>query len=166
MWGSPVGVTLKGLTLWLPSWCEGLERLPSLNIWASRTPSAPKILPNTSHTLAHTHTHTHTQHPHMSMSLTPTHTSRPKQTKPYREIRPASTWLTLICSVNTQHYEPIETGCLAAAAWHRGAHLAPKKRVLKLRNNSWLASLLELWGALIHIFIWVRHNLAGWLPTG
>lgn len=29
MWWSPVGVTLKGLTLWLPSRCEGLERLPT-----------------------------------------------------------------------------------------------------------------------------------------
>lgn len=61
------------------------------------------------------HQLTHTQHPHMLISLTPTHTSSPKQTKPYREIRPASTWLTLICSVNIQYYEPIETACLAVA---------------------------------------------------
>lgn len=55
--GSPVGVTLKGLTLWLPSWCEGLERLPTFNIWTSRSPPHHTILLNTSsYTQPHTHT--------------------------------------------------------------------------------------------------------------
>lgn len=54
--GSPVGVTLKGLTLWLPSWCEGLERSPTFNIWTSETPPHHAILLNTSsYTQAHTH---------------------------------------------------------------------------------------------------------------
>lgn len=80
MWGSPVGVTLKGLTLWLPFGCEGLKRLPTLNIWTSRTPPRHTILLNTS---SYTRAHTQIQHPHMLISLTPpTHTSCPEQTKP------------------------------------------------------------------------------------
>lgn len=81
MQGSPVGVTLKGLTLWLPSWCEGLERLPTFNIWTSRTPPHQAILLNTSsYTQAHTHTCStpscsylsplHTHHAHSRLNLT------------------------------------------------------------------------------------------------
>jgi len=46
--GSPVGVPLKGLTLWLPSWCEGLERLATFNIWTSGTPQHHAVVLNSS----------------------------------------------------------------------------------------------------------------------
>lgn len=45
---STVGVTLKGLTLWLPSWWEWLERLPTFNIWTFGTPPHHTISLNTS----------------------------------------------------------------------------------------------------------------------
>lgn len=71
--GSPVGVTLKGLTLWLPSWCEGLKRLPTSNIWTSRTPPHHTSLLNTS-SYTQAHTHSSPIHPHTLISFTPTYT--------------------------------------------------------------------------------------------
>lgn len=158
MRGSPVGVTLKGLTLWLPSWCEGLERLPTFNIWTSGTPPHHTIPFNTS---CSTHTHSTPTCSHLS----PFHIHCRIQTKPYREIRPAIPWLTLICSVNTEHYEPIETACLAVATRHGAPHLSPQMRALSPLDNFWLAPLLELWGTLINTFIWVRHHHADLLLT-
>lgn len=72
--GSPVGVTLKGLTLWLPSQCEGLERLATFNIWTSVTPSHHAALSKTpSYAQALKH------RTPACWYLTPTHIIAPKQ---------------------------------------------------------------------------------------
>lgn len=65
--GRPVGVTLKRLTLWLHSWCEGLERLATFNIWTSGNPPHQAAL-----CLPHIQTH-RDKTPHIVISLSPTH---------------------------------------------------------------------------------------------
>lgn len=102
----------------------------------------------------HELTHTAPPHAHISHLYTHTHTSWPRQTKLWREIRPASPWLTLICSVNTQplwaHWNSLLGCCRFSTALHTF-----------LQRGG-----LELWGTLIHTFICVRHHHAGLLPTG